>query len=442
MQPKILVVDDEEAMTEVLRIRLEEWGYAVDVALSVAEAQALVQSFKPNIVVSDVVMPELSGLDLLKLLKEGEPERPVILITAHGTIEMAVEAMKMGANDFLTKPLDYSRLRLILEVAQEKAQAIHRERPSVVTCREDSADGLGPIVGKSRAIRRVFRLIEDLAQSGASVLITGESGTGKELVARSIHQMSSRASGPFVPVNASAIPEQLVESEIFGHEKGAFTGAVSRRPGCFELAHEGTLFLDEIAEMPIELQPKILRVLEDGRVRKLGGNREFQFDVRVISATNMNPHEAIKANKLREDLYYRLNVFAIEIPPLRDRKSDIPPLVSHFVSQLNRRYGTAVEGTDDEALACLSDYSWPGNVRELRNVIERAVVLAKRGPIRTSHLPPHVRTKGLHPRMEIALPLGVSAAEAEQLLILKTLEMVGGNKAEAGRRLGLDVKTI
>jgi DNA-binding NtrC family response regulator len=396
-----------------------------------------VESFKPKIIVSDVVMPGLSGLDLLRVLKKGEPQRPVILITAHGTIEMAVEAMKMGANDFLTKPLDYSRLKTILENVQTL-----RGRQPYLTDRRGSEEGFTGIVGESKAMRHVLHLIENVADSDASVLVTGESGTGKELVARTIHQLSSRANGPFVPVNASAIPEQLVESEIFGHERGAFTGAVSTRPGCFELAHNGTLFLDEIAEMPIELQPKILRVLEDGRVRKLGGKSEFQFDVKVISATNMDPHEAMRLNKLREDLYYRLNVFAVEMPPLRGRRSDIPHLVNHFVSELNHRYSTRVEGTDDESLSCLIEYSWPGNVRELRNAIERAVVLAKKGHIQTSHLPPHIRTKGLRPRMEIALPLGVSAAEAEKVLILKTLELVGGNKAEAGRRLGLDVKTI
>ena len=291
-------------------------------------------------------------------------------------------------------------------------------------------------------MRRIYSLIRRIAKTDASVLITGESGTGKELIALSIHELSSRVKGPFVPVNSAAIPEHLLESEMFGHEKGAFTGATSARPGCFELAHEGTLFLDEIAEMPIALQPKLLRVLEDGRVRKVGGRKEFQFDVRIVSATNQRPRKAIENNRLREDLYYRLNIFTIELPPLRERVADIPLLVEHFLSELNRKHDTRIEGIEGSALERLNGYAWPGNVRELRNIIERAVVLTGEGWIDSFNLPSDFQKPEAVSSQGISLPMGVSAAEAEKQLILSTLETVGGNKAEAARRLGLDVKTI
>jgi DNA-binding NtrC family response regulator len=442
MSSKILIVDDEEAMLEVLRIRLEQWGYTVNLAHSGVEAKDLVSSFQPDIVVSDVVMPELSGLDLLKVFKQDDPDRPVVLMTAHGTVEMAVEAMKKGANDFLTKPLNYSKLKSILEAValDKKAGPLHQS--NLIDSLRETEMGLGAIVGRAKQMRRIYSLIRRIAKTDASVLITGESGTGKELVALTIHELSPRVKGPFVPINSSAIPEHLLESEMFGHEKGAFTGATSARPGCFELAHEGTLFLDEIAEMPIGLQPKLLRVLEDGRVRKLGGQKEFQFDVRIVSATNQPPSKAIGDNRLREDLYYRLNVFSIELPPLRERVEDIPLLANHFISELNRKHGARIEGVKGSAMESLNRYPWPGNARELRNVLERAVVMTGEGWIDSFNLPSDVQKLESVSGQEISLPMGISAAEVEKQLILQTLETVGGNKAEAARRLGLDVKTI
>jgi transcriptional regulator with PAS, ATPase and Fis domain len=313
---------------------------------------------------------------------------------------------------------------------------------SLLASLRETEIGFGEIVGKTKEMRHIYSLIRRIAKTDASVLITGDSGTGKELVAQTIHELSPRSEGPFVPINSAAIPEHLLESEMFGHEKGAFTGATSARPGCFELAHEGTLFLDEIAEMPIALQPKLLRVLEDGRVRKIGGRKEFQFDVRVVSATNRNPRESIDDKRLREDLFYRLNVFTVNLPPLSARASDIPLLAEHFISQLNRKHESKVEGIGSEATDLLCEYSWPGNVRELRNAIERAVVLAGEGWIKTSHLPAQIRRPQAVSNDQISFPVGISAAEAEKQLILSTLEMVDGNKAEAARRLGLDVKTI
>jgi transcriptional regulator with PAS, ATPase and Fis domain len=291
-------------------------------------------------------------------------------------------------------------------------------------------------------MREVYDLIASLSASDASVIITGESGTGKELAARTIHQLSARAKGPFVAINAAAIPENLMESEIFGHEKGAFTGAVGVRAGCFELSNRGTLFLDEIAEMPLPLQPKLLRVLEDRKVRRLGGSQEFMVDVRVLAATNQDPRAAVDSGRLREDLFYRLNVFTVLLPPLRERKGDITLLAQNFIREFNRKHNSHVEAIRDDAQELMRSYSWPGNVRELRNVMERAVILAKGNWIEASHLPAYIAGARTDTAAKIVLPMGVTAADAEKERILKTLKKTGNNKAEAARQLGLDVKTI
>src|SRR5215813_3258133 len=437
---KVLVVDDEPAIREVLEMILQEWGYEVRLASDGMEAKETVESFDPDIVISDVVMPQLSGLDLLRALKAGNPARPVILVTAHASIDLAVESMKQGAQDFVTKPMDYPKLRAILKAAESDIEM--RQTSKKLSSQLERGSGFGEFVGSSKAMKEVYDLIQSLSASDASAIITGESGTGKELAARTIHRLSKRAGGPFIPVNASAIPETLIESEVFGHEKGAFTGAIGTRPGCFELANGGTLFLDEIGEMPLQLQPKLLRVLEDGKVRRLGGKQEFEFDVRVIAATNQDPRAAIRDSKLREDLYYRLTVFTVHLPPLRDHKEDIPLLAQHFIGDLNRKHGTNVEALREDALEMLMNYEWPGNVREFRNVMERALIVCKGEWIEVSHLPPYLRNPGAQSSSKIFLPLGITAAEVERELILKTLEKTGHNKAEAARQLGLDVKTI
>jgi len=437
---KVLIVDDEPAIREVLEMILQEWGYDVRLASDGAEAKQLVESYDPEIVISDVVMPQLSGLDLLRCLKAGNPSRPVILVTAHASIDLAVESMKQGAQDFVTKPMDYPKLRAILKAAESDIQT--RQTSRKLTSELERGSGFGEFVGTSKAMREVYDLILSVSSTDASALITGESGTGKELAARTIHQLGKRADGAFIPVNSAAIPETLIESEIFGHEKGAFTGAIGTRPGCFELANGGTLFLDEIGEMPLQLQPKLLRVLEDGKVRRLGGKQEFDFDVRIIAATNQEPRNAILEGKLREDLYYRLTVFTVHLPPLRDRKEDIPLLAQHFIGEFNKKHGTNVETLREDALEMLMTYSWPGNVREFRNVMERALILSKGEWIESFHLPPYLRNPSTEPSSKIVLPLGITAAEAERELILKTLEKTGHNKAEAARQLGLDVKTI
>jgi DNA-binding NtrC family response regulator len=437
---RVLVVDDEEAMREVLEMRLGSWGFDVRVAATGMEGRSLAEECNPDIVISDVVMPELSGLELLASLKGSDSQRPVILITAQGSISLAVEAMKQGAQDFLTKPLDYSKLKAILDKACKDVELLHDARR--LSSQLDHSKGLGAFVGTSRKMREVYDLIRDVGGTDTSVIITGESGTGKELAARTIHELSSRAKNPFVPINAAAIPENLIESELFGHEKGAFTGAVAARAGCFEIANRGTLFLDEIAEMPIALQSRLLRVLEDKRVRRLGGAQEFLLDVRVLAATNQDPTEAVNNSSLREDLYYRLNVFTVALPPLRERLSDLPLLSHYFIREFNARHRMQVEGLVEEAQNMLQKYEWPGNVRELRNIMERAVILAKAKWIEPSHLPAYISSPAQSGSGKIVIEEGATLADAERELILRTLRSAAYNKAEAARRLGLDVKTI
>jgi DNA-binding NtrC family response regulator len=436
---KILVVDDDAGIRESLEVLLTSWGFEVLQASEAMKATELAEKYDPDIVITDVVMPEISGLELLRMLKSGNPHRPVLLFTAQGSIDMAVEAMKQGARDFLTKPItDLPKLKALLDDAEEEIEMRRKSQRLSAKVEGESTTGF---IGTSKAMREVFNLIANVAARDVSVMITGESGTGKELVARSIHNLSRRAAKPFVALNAAAIPETLMESELFGHERGAFTGAVNMRQGCFEQANMGTLFLDEIAEMPLSLQPKLLRVLSDGRVRRLGGTHEFEFDVRVVAATNRDPMKAIEEVRLREDLYYRLNVVPISLPPLRDRREDIPLLVQFFINEFNKKHQLEIEGLKDDAAELLQGYSWPGNVRELRNVIERTVVLAKDAWIAAMDLPPYLRTPNAADKLVFAVGV-TTVADAERELILKTLEKAGNNKAEAARQLGVDVKTI
>jgi DNA-binding NtrC family response regulator len=454
---RVLVVDDEPAMREVISARLERWGYDVFTADCAAAARTAVDEFHPDVVVCDLVLPDATGLDLLDALRASDTRRTILLITSYGTIDTAVKAIKGGATNFLTKPLDYGALRQHLEAATQLETA---PAPSTVTMPTATglpkvSAGMGGMVGSHPALLHMQDRIRAAALSSAPVLIVGESGTGKELVARTIVELSARAKRPFVVVNAAAIPESLVEAELFGSEKGAFTGADRARVGLFEEAHTGTLFLDEITEMPMSLQPKLLRTLEDGRIRRLGARVEIPCDVRVIAATNRNPTLAVERGLLRHDLIYRLDVLRIDVPPLRDRRSDIALLTSWFISDCARRYDVAIPDIDRDALEVLSQHGWPGNVRELRNVIERAFVLAAPLPIAAVHL-------GLAPRDPaarqgdgdgdgdfddtgphgIVIPHGHTLADAERIVIVETLKRTGNNKAEAARRLGLDVKTI
>ncbi len=429
---RVLVVEDDTAMREVLEARLQGWRYEVATADCGARAAELLDAFDPHVVISDLVLPDVTGLELLAALT-AEPRRHVFLITAYGTIDTAVEAMKRGARDFLTKPLDYVALKRLLDDAEGELGA---ESPV------SAPGGLGRLVGGSNQQQRLYELIRMVAASDATSLIVGESGTGKELVAHTIHELSDRRNGPFVAVNSAAIPEGLTEGELFGHARGAFTGAIESRAGLFEQADGGTLFLDEITEMPLALQAKFLRVLEDRKVRPLGGRHERSCDVRILAATNRDPDLAVRDNLLRQDLYYRLNVFRIDVPALRERRSDIPALVEHFLRGLQSRRGGGVGRIEPTALRQLAAHSWPGNVRELRNVVERAVILASGGPIRVEQVPLEAPKAASEAPRGIVLPHRVTSAEAERILILETLRQSGNNKAEAARRLGLDVKTI
>jgi len=377
----------------------------------------------------------------LKALQSDFPFATVIILTAHGTVETAVAALKQGAYDYLTKPVEIPRLRILVEKALEKGEALREV--TILRRRLKEVWGFGKLVGKSKAMQEVYRLVDLAAPTAASVLITGESGTGKELVARSLHDLSPRSKGPFVAVNCSAIPETLLESEIFGHERGAFTGALERRAGCFELANGGTLFLDEIAEMTPATQAKFLRILQDGTVRRLGGKAEMHVDVRVVAATNKDPLKAMKDGTFRKDLYYRLNVFNLPLPPLRDRRGDIPLLIQAFLEAFTRKYEKRITSVDEAALQIVLGHAWPGNVRELRNTIERAVIVCEADLIAPRHLPPGITpATGGEGADTVSFPLGATVEEVEKGLILRTLASVNNNKARTAAILGISVKTL
>src|SRR5206468_8626982 len=383
MSVKILVVDDDEASRQGLASLVSGWGHSVDEAADGEEALAKARAALPSVVITDLVMPKLDGLALLRALQEELPFATVILLSGQGSIDTAVAAMKEGAYDFLTKPMDAGRLKTLLPRAVERAESVREV--ALLRLRVKQVWGVGKLVGTSPAMQEVYRLIELAAPTPAPVLITGESGTGKELAARTLHELSPRARGPFVAVNCAAIPETLLESEIFGHEKGAFTGALERRAGCFELAHEGTIFLDEIAEMAPGTQAKFLRILEDGAVRRLGAKAEIKVDARVIAATNKDPVEAMRAERFREDLYYRLNVITIALPALRERREDIPLLIHAFVEEFGAKYDKRIRSVDEAARESLIARPWQGNVRELRNTIERAAIVCDGDLITPAH---------------------------------------------------------
>lgn len=441
MKHRILVADDEAASRKGLKALLSNWGYEVEEASDGEEALQRAVAFLPAVVVADLVMPKLDGLGLLKAIQEELPFATVIILTGHGTIETAVDAMKHGAYDYATKPVDVPRLRILIQRALEKGEAVREV--TLLRRRLKKVWGFGKLVGKSKAMQEVYRLIDLAAPTSAPVLISGESGTGKELVAHILHELSPRGQRAFVAVNCSAIPESLLESEIFGHERGAFTGAMERRVGCFELANEGTIFLDEIAEMSTATQAKFLRILEDGTVRRLGGKQEIKIDVRVLAATNKDPLKAIKDGALREDLYYRLNVFTLPLPALRERGEDIPLLIQAFVEELNVKYEKRIKSVDEVTLQALLRHPWPGNVRELRNTIERAMIVCETDLVASRHLPPSIasETKGDGPD-SITVPFGISLEEAEKDLIRRTLASVNNNKTKAAEILGISLKTL
>src|SRR4051795_11266598 len=443
-QEKILIVEDEENERTGLAELISSWGYVAETARDGQEGYEKVNSWCPHIVITDLKMPRLGGLELLEKISSDSQSMAVIVVTAQGSIDSAVQAMRIGAYDYVTKPIDTSRLRTILQ----NASALLGTRVELEATRRKLRDAgsLGSLIGPSKKMQEIFRLIEMVAPSTASVLITGASGTGKELVARTIHDLSPRKDRPFVAINCAAIPDTLMESEIFGHEKGAFTGALERRTGCFELAEAGTLLLDEIGEMPIGTQAKLLRVLEDRKLRRLGSKVETAVDVRVLAATNKIPDEAVARGELRSDLYYRLNVFNIHMPPLREHKEDISALVQLLLAEMSSKHMRKVTAVSEAVLNQFNNYSWPGNIRELRNTIERAVIVCDTGMIETKHLPPGfgqapLRTAANDPDA-VRLGVGTTVEEAEKMLILKTLEATSNNKTRAAEILGISLKTL
>jgi len=447
---KVLIVEDEPHALMGLAELISGWGYRTETARDGIEGWEKVLAWEPAIVVTDLKMPRMDGLQLLAKMSEESStingNVAVVLLTAQGSIQVAVDAMKLGAYDFLQKPVDAARLRTILANAtRQRDTAIELE---VARRRLRETGVLGSMVGTSRAMQDIFSLIEQIAPSNVSVLITGESGTGKELVARTLHDLSPRKPRPFVAVNCAAIPETLIESELFGHEKGSFTGAVERRAGCFELATGGTLLLDELGEMPAATQAKLLRVLEERKLRRIGGRTEQDVDVRVLAATNRDPAEAIARGELRSDLFYRLNVFHIDLPPLREHIEDLSAMAEAMIGEMNQKHGKKVSGVGQSILDRMMAYDWPGNARELRNTIERAVVLCPDGaPLDAAHLPPafgkaQAQSAPVFDANIVSVRVGTTVDEAERLLILRTLESTGQNKTRAAEILGVSLKTL
>ncbi len=438
---KILIVEDDAHERQGLANLLSLWGYETETASDGSEALEKVSSFNPAVVISDLRMPRLTGMELLRQVHEAHSDLNFIMLTGQGTIEEAVEATKLGAFNFLEKPLDTKRLEVELRNCLERLDSERQLEAAKRRLRD--LGFLGHIVGRSKKIQEVTSLIAMVAPSRASVLITGESGTGKELVARTIHELSPRSSKAFVAVNCAAIPETLMESEVFGHERGAFTGAIERRVGCFELADGGTLLLDEIGEMPPPTQAKLLRVLEDSKVRRLGSKSEISVDVRVLAATNKVPEEAVAKGQLRSDLYFRLNVVHILLPPLRDHPDDLEELTAALLADLNQKHQRSVKSVDSGVLQAFRLYNWPGNVRELRNVLERMIITSSGDILTADELPHSFGYNGItEVGEELRLRPGMTVAEAERRLVFETLAHTQNNKTRAAELLGISLKTL
>lgn len=438
MKFNVLIVDDEKNIREGLGKALELDGYNVLLAVDGQDALERIEEEEIDLVIADLRMPRLSGEELLRRVVHSYPTVPVIILTGHGTIETAVQAMRDGAYDFLTKPVNLDRLSLLCKRALSTRELVMQHRQMQEELEQQKR--FQNIIGKSSEMQRIFELVKQVAPTKASVLITGESGVGKELIADALHNASNRKEKPFVRVHCAALSESLLESELFGHEKGAFTGAVSRKRGRFELAHGGSIFLDEIGEINQSVQIKILRVLQEKRFERVGGEETLEVDVRIVSATNRDLKEAIEEGRFREDLYYRLNVVNIHIPPLRERKDDIPLLTSAFIKEFAQENEKPVEGIDPKARAALYNHSWPGNIRELRNSIESAVVMCKGTIITPDDLPPSITRESDDDYIRISV--GSTLADAEREIIRSTLAAQNGNKSRAAEVLGIGRKTL
>jgi DNA-binding NtrC family response regulator len=440
-QGRILIVDDEANIRDALREALAGEGYHIDVA---EDGQAAINRLKRasepyNVVVTDLMMPHVSGLDVLDFVKKNIEGTDVILITAYATVSTAVKALKEGAEDYLTKPLELIHFRVMIQKLLEKQRLVWENAELREMLKLRGEDEL--VIGTSRAIRSVYAMIDRVADSDVTVLIEGESGTGKDVAARVIHQRSRRRDKPFIIINCGALPETLLENELFGHEKDAYTGATSLKRGRFELAHGGTLFLDEVTEMGTNSQADFLRVLEDGIIYRIGGSAPIQVDVRVIAATNRNLKQAVESGDFREDLYYRLNVVAIRMPRLRERKEDIPVLVDCFLREFAIKYRKPPYTVPDDTMQLLLNYPWPGNVRELRNVLERAVILGKGPEILPKNFPPSLQMFQAAPH-KIELEVGMPMNEVERVVIKRTLESVGGHRRKAAEILNISLRSL
>ena len=436
----ILVVDDEALVNEFFEAVLTKLGHDVQTASSAAAALELIQTIEFDVILSDVKMPNMNGIELLQKIKAESPDTVVMMITAHGTVKDAVEAMKLGAFDYILKPVLPDELELSLNKALDHRQLVFENR--ILRNEIRSRYNLGTIVGSDKSLLSVLEDLASAAKSRSTILIRGESGTGKELIARAIHYNSPRKDGPFIKLNCAALPEGLIESELFGHEKGAFTNAIKQSPGRFELADNGTLLLDEVSEIPTSVQAKLLRVLQEREFERVGSGVSLKVDVRIVATTNRNLEEEIAAGKFRQDLFYRLNVIPLQLPPLRKRPNDIPMLIDHFIKKFNVENAREVKGVTEKAMKLLLNYHWPGNIRELENYIERAVVLCKTDRITDTDLPSHLALGELarhsHSPSDTIMPI----AEMEKIMILKALESFDGNRTKAAEALGINPRTL
>jgi two-component system response regulator AtoC len=439
---KILVVDDEHLIRWSLEQNLKKQGYEVFTAGSGEEALKVVREETPDLMLLDIQLPGISGLEVLEKVKETEEEIIVIMVTALGVLETAVKAMRMGAYDYINKPFNLDELGIVIRKALETSEL--KKEVAHLRSEQSRHYGISNLVGNSRHMKNVLAMVEKIAKSDAStVLIQGESGTGKELIAKAIHYESARADKPFMAINCAAVPETLLESELLGHEKGAFTDAKSQKKGLFELADGGTIFLDEIGDMDPGMQAKLLRVLEERTFRRVGGTRDIQVDVRIVSATNKDLLKAIEEKAFRNDLYYRIQVIPIFLPPLRERKEDIPSLTEHFIAYFNREFGKNVKGISKMAEKFLTEYSWPGNIRELKNIIERAIILENEETLLLEHLPQEIVAKasgaGSGPFNLRLPPEGIDIEDVERELIRQALEVSEGNQSKAAKKLNLGI---
>lgn len=440
IRPRILVVEDDKNSLSGLLKLLQQEGYETSGAISAYEALALMDTQHYDVVLADMKLPGLGALSLIEEIKKKDNDTPVVVMTAYSSIENAVASIKKGAEEYLTKPLDINALKKTLKKLGERQQ-LFKDNEALKT-RLEKRQPFPEFVGNTPEMRKVFETIRDVAPSTATVLIYGETGVGKEMVAHAIHQSSARKDGPFVVLHCAALAEGVLESELFGHDKGSFTGALYTRKGRFELAHQGTLFLDEVSEMSLQVQVKLLRVIETGQFERVGGEATKEVDVRLIAATNRDLLKEVSGDRFREDLYYRINVININIPPLRERKADIPLLVDYFVIRYAQKNNKNIKGVSPEAMKLLKDYNWPGNVRELENTIERAVVLAKKNVIEPEHLPPNFIPRGDAIVPSLQVRIGTSLKDVEKEVIMKTLELTGGNKTDAAKLLGVSTRKI